>query len=546
MQCAMYTTRVHEMSSRKQRALSVSTLGVVLALAVVSDHAAAFVSHSGIVPSGSASVASNRAAVAVGAWRGTAAGQSSAAVPAGESQYVGKGRRPGFQLGCASTMEPPTASASSGTPSAPVFVKPLELWLDARGADAEDDGTDWKKFQELADVVLCDEFTSGDFGAPPKRRLLVDDDGKLVNDKGDAIGASLAVTGARSQGKALALVGSVDWIQVTCSDWTMIPAENLVSTAGGTPTRIALELSEPAQVQGAAFALQIGVDALLLAPDKDLWAAAVSAREQRNHDPTEKVSPTASAAKPAAVNGEASSSSSGGGGGKGEESSTALKASSGGADEKSASGGSGGAGKTGGEGAGGSVAGGLTVARVTKTVEGGVGDRVCVDLIQSLKAGEGMLVGSSAKMLALVHAEVYDTGFMPARPFRINAGPVHSYALLADGSIKYLTELCAGDQVLVSNWKGETRKVSIGRLKVETRPMIMVEFQVESGGKGQLFLQQAETVRFVSPTTSTGGKVEDWQPLSVTDVEGGEALLVREITRGTHMGKAIDASVTET
>lgn len=68
---------------------------------------------------------------------------------------------------------------------------------------------------------------------------------------------------------------------------------------------------------------------------------------------------------------------------------------------------------------------------------------------------------------------------------------------------------------------------------------------VESGAKGQLFLQQAETVRFVSPTTSTAGKVEDWQPLSVTDVEGGEALLIREITRGTHMGKAIDASVTE-
>ncbi|CAN0516884.1 unnamed protein product, partial [Scytosiphon promiscuus] len=33
-------------------------------------------------------------------------------------------------------------------------------------------------------------------------------------------------------------------LQVTCSDWTMIPAENLVSTAGGTPTRIALEVSD--------------------------------------------------------------------------------------------------------------------------------------------------------------------------------------------------------------------------------------------------------------------------------------------------------------
>ncbi|CAM9935578.1 unnamed protein product, partial [Sphacelaria rigidula] len=33
------------------------------------------------------------------------------------------------------------------------------------------------------------------------------------------------------------------------------------------------------------------------------------------------------------------------------------------------------------------------------------------------------------------------------RPFRVNAGPVHSYALLADGSTKYLAELTAGDQV---------------------------------------------------------------------------------------------------
>lgn len=33
------------------------------------------------------------------------------------------------------------------------------------------------------------------------------------------------------------------FLQVRCSDWTMIPAENLVSAAGGTPTRIAVEVS---------------------------------------------------------------------------------------------------------------------------------------------------------------------------------------------------------------------------------------------------------------------------------------------------------------
>lgn len=73
----------------------------------------------------------------------------------------------------------------------------------------------------------------------------------------------------------------------------------------------------------------------------------------------------------------------------------------------------------------------------------------------------------------------------------------------------------------------------------------------DSGNKGQLFLQQAETVRLISPTTSgesdagAWGEVGRWRPLSVTDIEGGEALLLREASRGTHVGKAIDAVVTE-
>lgn len=38
-----------------------------------------------------------------------------------------------------------------------------------------------------------------------------------------------------------------------------------------------------------------------------------------------------------------------------------------------------------------------------------------------------MLVGSSAKLLCLVQAEVLSSAYVPARPFRVNAGPVHSY-----------------------------------------------------------------------------------------------------------------------
>ena len=42
------------------------------------------------------------------------------------------------------------------------------------------------------------------------------------------------------------------------------------------------------------------------------------------------------------------------------------------------------------------------------------------------------------------------------------------------------------------------------------------------------------------------GALEAWQPLSVTDIEGGETVFLREMSRGTHVGRAIDAIVTET
>lgn len=46
---------------------------------------------------------------------------------------------------------------------------------------------------------------------------------------------------------------------------------------------------------------------------------------------------------------------------------------------------------------------------------------------------------------------IYRPSLPVIRPFRVNAGPVHSYALLADGRTKYLSELCAGDQARISN-----------------------------------------------------------------------------------------------
>lgn len=48
--------------------------------------------------------------------------------------------------------------------------RPLELWLDARGASA-DDAIDWEAFQESADAVLVREGNAtGSLGSAAKRQ----------------------------------------------------------------------------------------------------------------------------------------------------------------------------------------------------------------------------------------------------------------------------------------------------------------------------------------------------------------------------------------
>ena len=57
---------------------------------------------------------------------------------------------------------------------------------------------------------------------------------------------------------------------------------------------------------------------------------------------------------------------------------------------------------------------------------------------------------------------------------------------------------------------------------------------------GQLFLQQAETVRVVVERAD-----EVFTPKSVTELRAGDRLRVRRTLRGTHVGREISARVEE-
>jgi 3-dehydroquinate synthase II len=177
----------------------------------------------------------------------------------------------------------------------------------------------------------------------------------------------------------------------------------------------------------------------------------------------------------------------------------------------------------------------LTTARVTTVKPIGTGARVCVDTTEILEAGEGLLTGSSSEALFLVEGEVHANPHVNSRPFRVNAGPVSSYILGANGKTRYLSELSAGETVLLIDRRGRTRSADVARVKIERRPMILVEASIGSR-KLTTILQNAETVRLV---TRDGSK-------PVSEIKPGDEVLVRFEEGGRHFGtKVADEMVIE-
>ncbi|TES92714.1 MAG: 3-dehydroquinate synthase II, partial [Desulfobacteraceae bacterium] len=81
----------------------------------------------------------------------------------------------------------------------------------------------------------------------------------------------------------------------------------------------------------------------------------------------------------------------------------------------------------------------LLAAEIVEIRPVGMGDRVCVDTCTSMGMGQGMLVGNSSSALFLIHAESISNPYVSPRPFRVNAGPVHSYTKIPGEKTTYLS-----------------------------------------------------------------------------------------------------------
>jgi 3-dehydroquinate synthase II len=179
----------------------------------------------------------------------------------------------------------------------------------------------------------------------------------------------------------------------------------------------------------------------------------------------------------------------------------------------------------------------LVKAKIRRIVDVGDGERVCIDTASQLGLGEGMLIGSVASFFFLVHSETIPTEYIPTRPFRVNAGALHSYILGVDGKTRYLSELRSGDKVQLVDKSGARRDAIVGRIKMERRPLVMIEAEV-GGNEGTAMLQNAETIRLVRP---------DGSPLAVTEAKAGDEVLVHVAgaAKGRHFGGEVDEFIVE-
>ena len=343
----------------------------------------------------------------------------------------------------------------------------MEVWLDNR-----DNLADLSAYR--IDCIDC--LIQPIEGTANTDLTLISIDGKSLIRSGKVVGEIIKIDGSEGQSKALSLVGSVSWLLLEFENWSMIPIENIIAACAGSPTKVAALLRSPAEAQGAAFALEIGVDALVVIPDQLMINSAAIAKSQR---------------------------------GEVVENTNIVK------DNEEIK---------------------LQPLLITNIESGGLSDRYCIDLTSLLEVGEGMLIGSSSSCMALVHGETIASDYVPPRPFRVNAGPPHAYIVMANRDTKYLSELKAGDEILISSSSGYCKTATVGRLKIERRPMLLFSLKNTNDKEAQIFTQQAETVRLVST---------EKENIAVTDLTIGQYILGWSDPDARHIGVAVPSEVVE-
>jgi 3-amino-4-hydroxybenzoic acid synthase len=179
----------------------------------------------------------------------------------------------------------------------------------------------------------------------------------------------------------------------------------------------------------------------------------------------------------------------------------------------------------------------LQVGAVRRAVPIGMGYRSCIDTTTMFSPTEGILIGSTSQGALLACPEVFYLPYMELRPFRVNAGAVHSYVYNYDNRTDYMSELRAGSPVMIVDRSGTTRRGSVGRMKTEVRPLRLIEVDFPTGEHINIIMQDDWHVRIFS---------DDAKPLNITELRPGDKVLGHVAVPGRHVGIKVDEHIIET
>lgn len=173
----------------------------------------------------------------------------------------------------------------------------------------------------------------------------------------------------------------------------------------------------------------------------------------------------------------------------------------------------------------------LEYGAVAQIIDMGEGTRVELDFVDALGSSEGVLVGDTARGFLCVLGETRSTDTYPPRPFRVNAGAIHQYVYMGDNKTKYLSEVRAGDRIVITDGKKE-RLVSVGRVKIEKRPFkkIILDDGISAT------LQDADSVFIMGKESSVHFKdVKEQEKIAYLKAE----------SYARHKGEAIEEEIEE-
>jgi 3-dehydroquinate synthase II/3-amino-4-hydroxybenzoic acid synthase len=106
---------------------------------------------------------------------------------------------------------------------------------------------------------------------------------------------------------------------------------------------------------------------------------------------------------------------------------------------------------------------------------------------------------------------------------------------MPNDTAEYINEMEAGKKVLCVNTKGEMRELTVGRVKIEVRPLLLIK-GIAAGTELNVIVQDDWHIRIMGA---------DGKPKNASMIQVGDELLAYVCEPGRHVGIKVKETITE-